>query len=101
MTEEKTEKKSRRRPSAEAQAKASAAADKIREEQLKNAPPEPKSDSDDKISYDQWWMLISRKVTLRPHLKEIIRVDFKARGAGKMESEEKYNELLRVFGYKW
>lgn len=101
MTEESKTKK-RRRPSAEVMEAAVAAQDKMREEQLKNAPAKKKGQGDsDKVSYDQWWMMIQKKVKLRPYLKEIVWADFKARGAGKMELEEKYDELLKVFGYKW
>lgn len=98
--EEKT-KKRRRRPSVEDQAAASEAQEQMREEQIKKAPAKPKSESSDKVSFDQWWMIIQKKVALRPHMKEVVYADFKARGAGKMESEEKYDELLKVFGYKW
>ena len=44
---------------------------------------------------------INKKVSLRPHMKEVLFADFKARGAGKMELEERYDELMRIFGYKW
>lgn len=95
------EKKKRRRPSKEAQASIDAATSKMREDQIKNAPAKSTAASDDKITYEQWWMIINKKIKLRHHLKEIIWADFKARGAGKMESEAKYDELLKVFGYKW
>lgn len=102
MTEEKKTKK-RRRPSAEVLEEAAMAQEKMREEQLANAPAKKSKDSGDpdKVSYDQWWMMIQKKVKLRPHLKEVIWADFKARGADKMEAEEKYDELLKMFGYKW
>lgn len=100
MTEEKKTKK-RRRPSPEVLEEAAAVQEKMREEQLAKAPKKKESKDAGKISYDQWWMMIQKKVKLRPHLKEVIWADFKARGAGKMESEEKYDELLKVFGYKW
>lgn len=56
---------------------------------------------DEKITYNQWWMKINKKVPMRAHLKEIIWADFQARGLTKSETEDKYNETLRVFGIKW
>jgi hypothetical protein len=55
----------------------------------------------DTVSFDQWWMMIARKITLRPHLKEIIWADFNARGLSKNETEKKYDDTLKVFGYTW
>ena len=52
------------------------------------------------ISFDQWWMLVSKKVTIPHHVKEIIRVDFKARGLSDKELEVKFNKALELFGYK-
>lgn len=58
-------------------------------------------DDSDKITFEQWWMIINRKVKMRTHLKEILLVDFQSRGLTKSEPESKYNEALRVFGIKW
>ena len=94
------EKKKRRRPNKEAQAAIDAAAEKIRDEQMAAAPVKIVTDKkQDGMSFEQWWMVINKKLQFRPHMKEIIWADFKARGAGKIESEEKYGELLRLFGY--
>ena len=53
----------------------------------------------DKISYDQWWMVANKKKSLRPHLKEVILADFKGRGLSAKETQDKYDEALRLFGY--
>jgi len=55
--------------------------------------------SDNKITFEQWWMIAYKKVDMRPHVKEILKVDFQSRGLSLKETEEKYNEALRVFGY--
>ena len=93
--------KKRRRPDLSEMARITAAQERQREEAIKNAPVVKTTGTGNDISYDQWWMLINKKLSLPYHLKEVIKVDFKARGAGKMETEKKYNELLRLFGYKW
>lgn len=53
----------------------------------------------DKITFEQWWMMACKKVKMRSHIREILKVDFQARGLSLKETEEKYNEALRVFGY--
>lgn len=55
----------------------------------------------EKMSFDQWWMVINRKIKMRTHLKEILHADFKARGLSKLETEQKYDDALRLFGYTW
>ena len=58
-------------------------------------------DSDEpKVSFDQWWMLVNKRVRLKSWMKEIILVDFQARGLSKSESENKYNQALTLFGIK-
>lgn len=101
MTEakQKTKKKERRRPDPATMAEIKKAQDTKREEILTKNPPKPSVTANDVISYDQWWMIVNRKIKLRPWLKIVIFADFKARGAGKMETEKKYNELLGLFGY--
>ena len=54
--------------------------------------------SDDKLSFDHWWILLNKKRTLRPHLKEIVWADFNARGLGKEEVGARYDEGLKLFG---
>lgn len=70
---------------------------KKREEQLVQMAEEkaPKE-----ISFDQWWMLVNRKITIPHYVKEIIRVDFKARGLKDKELEAKFDKALELFGYK-
>ncbi len=67
----------------------------------KEAIVESKPDEQEGMSFDQWWIIINQKVSMRPHLKEILIADFKARGLSKLESEEKFNEALKLFGIKW
>lgn len=52
----------------------------------------------DKISFDQWWMLLCSKKSVRSYLKEILLVDFIARGLTKSETEQTYNDALKLFG---
>lgn len=55
-------------------------------------------DGDERISFDQWWMLIQGQAKMRPHMKEILLVDFMARGLTKKETKQKYDDTLRIFG---
>lgn len=93
--------KKRRRPSNDVLAAIKATEDRLREAAQEKLPPAKAEDNADKISYDQWWMTVNRKVKLRQHMKEVLLADFKARGASKMETEAKYDEFLRIFGYQW
>jgi hypothetical protein len=99
-TKKKASKKQRRRPDASTMAEIKKVQDAKREEVLAKAPPKPATQSSEAISYDQWWMIVNRKIKLQPWLKEVMFADFKARGAGKMETEKRYNELLKLFGYQ-
>ena len=58
-------------------------------------------EGESKISFDQWWMMINKKVSLKSWMKEIVLADMGARGLTKSETEEKYNEALRLFGISW
>lgn len=62
---------------------------------------QPDGADQEKVSFDQYWMLAQGKVKMRSHLKEIIWADMKARGLSKSESIEKYDAALRLFGYSW
>lgn len=74
---------------------------KAREEAVKSMhKPEAKEDDQKAISFDQWWMSLSKRTTVRPHLKEIFWADFKARGCTKKETSAKYYEMLDKFGFK-
>ena len=55
---------------------------------------------EEKISFDQWWMMINKKLKLQAHMKEILHVDFKARGLLKLELKQKFDEAMKLFGYK-
>ena len=104
MTEEKVvkTKKKVRRPSPELRKQIKERQKEDREKaKTEVIVPVEKKAEEGKISFDQWWMKINKKIKLRYHLKEIIWVDFKARGADKMELESKYDEMLKLFGYTW
>lgn len=62
------------------------------------AIPVVQAPSDSEISFDQWWILINKVGKLRPHMKEILEVDFKARGLSKSETKERYDATLKIFG---
>lgn len=51
-----------------------------------------------KVSFDEWWILLQKRMPLRPHMKEIIWADFGARGLKKEELAAKYDEGLKLFG---
>ena len=78
--------------------------DAARAEAMASAPVtmiQPEGEDQSLMSYDQWWMLAQARKPLRPHMKEIIWADMKARGLGKKETQAKYDEALRLFGYSW
>lgn len=52
------------------------------------------------IGFDIWWVTVSKALNLQAHIKEIVWADFKSRGLKKEEPVAKYNEALRLFGYK-
>ena len=72
--------------------------DKLRNENAAQVQP---AAEDSKISFDQWWIIINGKVSMRSHLKEILLADFKARGLSKREDEAAYDNALKLFGIKW
>lgn len=53
---------------------------------------------DQVLSFDQWWVVLSKRMTLRPSLKEIVWADFNARGIKKEELVARYEEGLKLFG---
>lgn len=59
-----------------------------------HAPSKP----DDVLSFDQWWVSLCRRMTLRPSLKEIMWADFNSRGLKKEEPASRYDEGLKLFG---
>lgn len=58
----------------------------------------PADQAVEKVSFDQWWMMLNGKMKLRPHMKEIIWADMKARGLSKSEAAEAYDKALKLFG---
>lgn len=50
------------------------------------------------LSFDQWWMMLTSERPMRPHMKEILWAEFKARGLKKNASKAEYDEALKKFG---
>jgi len=72
---------------------------KIKEmESAKRELEKPTNSTVEKLSFDHWWVSLNKRSTLRPHMKEIIWADFKARGLDKEELADKYDEGLKLFG---
>ena len=55
----------------------------------------------EQLSFDQWWMTMSKKLKLLGHMKEILQADFAARGLTKNETKHKFDNAMKLFGYKW
>lgn len=97
MTKKKTKKMS-----AETRKRIKEAEAEKREELYKNAEVKVvTAEPDNKITFEQWWMLINKKVKMHAWMKEIVLADFKARKLTTSEPEDKYNEALRLFGIKF
>lgn len=72
---------------------------KIKEmESAKRAEVEVAPILEAKVSFDEWWIMLQKRLALRPHMKEIIWADFNARGLKKEELVAKYDEGLKLFG---
>ena len=67
-------------------------------EDAKREQSQAPSNSEEVVSFDQWWVMLCRRMVLRPSLKEVMWADFKARGIGKEEPMSKYDEGLKLFG---
>ena len=55
----------------------------------------------EKVDFDVWYNKVNRRVKIKSWMKEIIKVDFKARGLGNRETSEKFDDTLRIFGIKF
>jgi hypothetical protein len=53
------------------------------------------------ITFEDWWLMREQQLNKPYHYKEILRVDFKARGLGKKELLEKWDWAAKQFGLKW
>lgn len=58
------------------------------------------ADPDNKITYDQWWIYVNKKFTLKTWMKEVLKADFKGRGLSDSETRETFDEALVKCGYK-
>ena len=63
--------------------------------------PKPQSPvPDERISFDQWWMTLVRKIDMRPAYKEVIKADFRSRGLGDKAMHTEYDKALELYGIK-
>lgn len=53
---------------------------------------------DEVQSFDHWWIMLNKRMSLRSHMKEIVWADFNARGLKKEETVARYEEGLKLFG---
>lgn len=67
-------------------------------EAAKRDQAKPLVQPESKLSFDEWWIMLNKRMPLKPHLKEIIWADFNARGLKKEELAAKYDEGLKLFG---
>ena len=51
------------------------------------------------ISFETWWFMRSSRIP-RIHAKEIVAIDFKSRGLGKLETVEDFDAALVKYGVK-
>ena len=51
------------------------------------------------LDFDAWWVMTQKHIPAHHH-KEIIKVDFQARGLSLNESMQSYNEALGKYGIK-
>jgi NADH:ubiquinone oxidoreductase subunit F (NADH-binding) len=52
----------------------------------------------EEISFDQWWADNSASLKVSPHLKEVIKADFKGRGVEGLNVKDKWNWAAKQFG---
>ena len=95
-----SEKQKKRKINMELRKKIKEEESKQRAEAMRNAPVTIVEKKEEKVSFDIWWITSNKQLKLQPHLKEIIWADFKARGACSEETQERYDEMLALFGYK-
>lgn len=101
MSEEVRETKKKRKPDYKTRMAIKEREKEMREESIREAAKIQVAPVETKITFDQWWMKITAKVKMRYQDKEVIRVDFKSQGLSNSETEEAYDNALRVFGIKW
>jgi hypothetical protein len=52
------------------------------------------------MTFDGWWMQLTKKrPDIKPHMKEIIWADFRARKLTDKETLFVYNDALKKFGW--
>jgi len=71
---------------------------KMREESMKKAPKLEKKEPA-LVDFDTWYFMRSKDIP-KMHIKEIIIVDFKARGLKEKETIEAFDSALRKYGVK-
>ena len=110
VLEEKTEKKEKlekpkRKPKVDPELRTRIARmeKEKRETAIKKAEkvaPKIKPEQPAGVLFKLWWVDVSKRLNLKPYLKEIVWADFKSRGLGKREPKEKYDQAMAKFGYK-
>ena len=53
---------------------------------------------ENKVEFDQWWVIRSTELKQPVHIKEILRADAKARGLAKEESVSRWDWAAKQFG---
>jgi len=71
----------------------------MRENSIKSVKPVSKVIKPNKVTFDTWFFIRSKAIPKR-HAKEIIIVDFKARGLKNEETMEIFDEALNKYGVK-
>jgi hypothetical protein len=70
-----------------------------RSQKEKNAPEEtPKQEL---LEFDQWWDMRKNTIDQPSYIKDILRVDAKARKLSKLEPIERWDWAARQFGLKF
>lgn len=67
----------------------------VEAETSKSAAPSQAEPLRRKVSFDEWWMLVSHSRKLAPRMKDAIKIHFKAKG---FLDNGKFDEGLRDFG---
>lgn len=63
----------------------------------KDKKPTKKDKKDEKVSFDTWWMMRSKKIP-QSHRKEVIRADFKGRKLTDKELVADWDKALKAYG---
>lgn len=70
----------------------------IKEMENKKRQVTPIIPNNNRIAFDNWWIVICKRLNLKSWMKEIILADFKGRGLTELETTDQYEEALKKFG---